>query len=206
MPYYAVKIGRNPGIYETWGECQKNISGFSGAKFHKFKTKEEANEFMNEKEYEMYHFNNESNESEIKYPCAFVDGSFNPKTGVYGYGIAFKSSEISEMKEIKGYGNNKEMAIMRNITGELLGAIEAIKEAKKLELTKIFIYYDYLGIELWANKEWNSRKEFVKEYMEFINNERANGMKINFIKVPAHAGVELNELADTLAKKAVGII
>ena len=26
--FYAVKIGKNPGIYETWEECQNQISGF----------------------------------------------------------------------------------------------------------------------------------------------------------------------------------
>ena len=29
--YYAVKIGFVPGVYLTWGECQQNINGFSGA-------------------------------------------------------------------------------------------------------------------------------------------------------------------------------
>lgn len=206
MPYYAVKIGKKPGIYENWNECKENINGFSGAKFHKFKTLEEAENYMNEKDYKINNFDNKSDDKEIKYPCAFVDGSFNPKTKVYGYGIAFKSNEISGINELNGFGDNEEMAIMRNIAGELLGAIEAVKEAKRLGLSKIFIYYDYLGIELWPNKEWNSRKSFVKDYVEFINNERANGTEINFIKVPAHTGVELNELADNLAKKACGII
>ena len=201
-----LKLVKKPGIYNNWNECKENISGFSGAKFHKFKTLEEAENYMSEKNYEINNFDNKSDNKEIKYPCAFVDGSFNPKTDVYGYGIAFKSSEISGINELNGFGDNEEMAIMRNITGELLGAIEAVKEAKRLGLTKIFIYYDYIGIELWPNKEWNSKKPFVKDYVEFINNERSNGMEINFIKVPAHTGVDLNELADNLAKKACGVI
>lgn len=44
--YYAVKVGRHPGIYTTWGECKKNVHGYPGAKFKGFQTKEEAEEFI----------------------------------------------------------------------------------------------------------------------------------------------------------------
>ena len=27
MAYYAVRIGRNPGIYTTWDECKKEVIG-----------------------------------------------------------------------------------------------------------------------------------------------------------------------------------
>lgn len=46
MPFYAVRRGHTPGIYETWGECQKQTLKFAGAQFKKFETKEEADQFM----------------------------------------------------------------------------------------------------------------------------------------------------------------
>lgn len=45
--FYAVKIGRNPGIYNSWSECQQQVNGFKGAIFKSFKTKEEADNFIN---------------------------------------------------------------------------------------------------------------------------------------------------------------
>ena len=36
MPYYAVKKGKKPGIYETWKECQAQVHGYKGAAFKKF--------------------------------------------------------------------------------------------------------------------------------------------------------------------------
>ena len=36
--FYAVKTGRNPGIYHTWEECRKQILGFSGARYKSFAT------------------------------------------------------------------------------------------------------------------------------------------------------------------------
>lgn len=45
--YYAVKEGREgPKIYSTWSECQKNVTGFSGAKFKSFSTEKEAMEYI----------------------------------------------------------------------------------------------------------------------------------------------------------------
>ena len=29
--YYAVKVGKTPGIYGTWSECEEQIKGFPGA-------------------------------------------------------------------------------------------------------------------------------------------------------------------------------
>ena len=27
--YYAVRVGKVPGIYQTWDECKKNVHGLS---------------------------------------------------------------------------------------------------------------------------------------------------------------------------------
>ena len=43
--YYAVKTGRKTGVFDTWGECQKQVTGFSGAEFKSFGTIEEARAF-----------------------------------------------------------------------------------------------------------------------------------------------------------------
>ena len=29
--YYAVRIGKIPGLYRTWKECETQVSGYSGA-------------------------------------------------------------------------------------------------------------------------------------------------------------------------------
>lgn len=36
--YYGVWIGRNPGIYEKWDDCKKQIDKFPSAKFRKLKS------------------------------------------------------------------------------------------------------------------------------------------------------------------------
>ncbi|AAZ12557.1 ribonuclease H1 [Trypanosoma brucei brucei TREU927] len=40
--FYAVAVGRQTGVFSTWEECQKQVSGFSGARFKSFLTLQEA--------------------------------------------------------------------------------------------------------------------------------------------------------------------
>lgn len=40
--FYAVKKGKHPGIYQSWPECQRQVSGFSGAVYKSFSTRAEA--------------------------------------------------------------------------------------------------------------------------------------------------------------------
>ncbi|XP_071837386.1 ribonuclease H1-like isoform X2 [Apostichopus japonicus] len=44
--FYAVQKGWKTGIFETWSECQANVSKFPNAKFKKFSTHEEAKTFL----------------------------------------------------------------------------------------------------------------------------------------------------------------
>ena len=47
--YYAVKKGFQPGIYTSWAETQKQVNGFKGAFFKRFKTYSEAVAFVDGK-------------------------------------------------------------------------------------------------------------------------------------------------------------
>ena len=44
--YYAVKVGKTPGIYFTWADCSEQVTGFKGAKYKSFLTIEEAVAFI----------------------------------------------------------------------------------------------------------------------------------------------------------------
>ena len=44
--FYAVKEGRNIGIFESWIDCKKQVDGYSGAKYKSFKSRKEAMEYL----------------------------------------------------------------------------------------------------------------------------------------------------------------
>ncbi|HBE8718254.1 TPA: viroplasmin family protein [Clostridioides difficile] len=47
--FYAVKVGRKPGIYSTWKDCLKQVNKYSGSSFKSFNTLEEAQNFIGKK-------------------------------------------------------------------------------------------------------------------------------------------------------------
>ena len=44
--FYAVRQGRQPGIYRTWPETQKQVSGFPNAQYKSFATEADAQTFL----------------------------------------------------------------------------------------------------------------------------------------------------------------
>lgn len=44
--YYVVKKGRHPGIYLNWPDCQREVSGFSGAVYRSFTSEKEAQNWL----------------------------------------------------------------------------------------------------------------------------------------------------------------
>ncbi len=190
--YYAVKKGRQKGIFYSWEECQQQVEGYSGASYKSFSSLNEAKAFIGE----------ESNEITFGL-IAYVDGSFNNKTKEYGYGcIMIENQKV--LDTFYGKGNHPDYVSMRNVAGEIAGAQVAINYALDNNYTHICIYYDYEGIEKWANGIWKANKVGTKAYQKFIKDSRAY-MKIDFVKVLAHSGNQYNDEADKLAKKAVGL-
>lgn len=205
--FYAVKIGLKRGIYTSWEECKALVHGYPGAVYKSFKNIEEAKTFIGDDcslditdSVEDKLITEPDNCTEDAF--AFVDGSFNPLTNVYGYGGFLVNN--GEKYVITGSGDEEEMATMRNVAGEVLGSMAAISKAIEIGLCSITIYYDYMGIEMWATGAWKRNKKGTIAYYEYIKSVE-DKIKIKFVKVKGHSGIEGNEEADRLAKKAVGI-
>lgn len=197
MVFYAVKVGKNPGVYNTWDDCQAQVIGFKGSKYKKFKTHEEAMDFIDDKgDFQRPEEGNLKNNEMM----AYVDGSFDLKSRTYSYGVVLLTNEGKET--FNGRENDKELAEMRNVSGEIKGAMVAMDKAIERKKDTLYLYYDYAGIEHWAKGDWKTNKEGTKNYKEYYDSIK-NKLNVVFIKVRAHSGIELNEEADRLAKEAI---
>merc|ERR1712038_771819 len=61
MKFYAVGLGRKPGVYASWDECKLQVNGFGGAKYKGFGRKEDAENFVKSYSYEAKAKSNGSN-------------------------------------------------------------------------------------------------------------------------------------------------
>lgn len=137
----------------------------------------------------------------MKESKAWVDGSYNARNGLAGYGVYLQIGD--EDYDISG-SITKFDNLSRNIVGEVTAALAAIKNAADKQCLKIIVYYDYLGIEKWATGEWTCRKQISKDYVKELNDLKKS-ISISFQKVKAHSGDENNNRADRLAKQGCGV-
>ncbi|NLY77871.1 MAG: reverse transcriptase-like protein [Tissierellia bacterium] len=197
--YYAVKVGRKVGIYNTWSECEAQVKGYSGAVYKKFTTHKEALKFIGEEREPVADVNISSLKD--REMVAYVDGSFDQDSGYYSYGVIIFTEDGKY--EISHKEKDEDMKDMRNVAGEIRGAMVAMEEALKRGKNILYLYYDYMGIEKWASGEWKTNKYGTKMYKEYYDSIR-DRLQVVFKKVTAHSGNEYNEKADSLAKKALG--
>ena len=139
------------------------------------------------------------------HPYAFIDGSFNPKTRVYGCGGFLVDPEKNIEWMIQDVGDDPSWVSMRNVAGEILGAMTVAQLALQRGFEKLTIFHDYIGIELWVTGEWTARKPQTKEYVRVMNQVQKSGLTLYFQHVYGHSGIEGNELADFYARQVVGL-
>ena len=196
MKYYAVRKGYKTGIFVDWEECKSYVCGFSGAEYKSFNNQADAYDYLNNK---TEYINNEIKTDSDK-AIAYCDGSYDNNTQRFAYGVVImydrQTTEFSQAFDAFDTG--------RNVTGEIFGAMKAMQFCLDNNIKALDLYYDYAGIEAWATGNWKANKELTKRYAKFCEDLK-DKLNVNFIKVQAHTGVELNERADKLAKAALGL-
>lgn len=192
--FYAVKEGKKTGIFSTWDECKEQVTGFKGAIYKSFKTLSEAEAFLERNEEKI------ENIEEVDGVYAYIDGSFDRVNGIYGSGVVIVDGD--KKHEYKHAGNREDYAQLHNVAGELEAAKFVMWYAVDKKIKEITLFYDYQGIEAWAVGDWKANLPYTQDYVKFYNKVKT-AVKVNFVKVKAHTGIELNEVVDKLAKEAI---
>ena len=158
---YAVRKGHKTGLFATWAECQKAVSGYSGAEFRGFTEKEEALAFLN-----METTGNVSGDKAkeaagiVEVPenmvIAYVDGSFEKSIGRYAFGCVILTPDGQEIRK-SGSGSDSAGVAIRNVAGEMLGSMTAVNWAIENKYPAVEIRYDYEGVEKWVTGVWRAK-------------------------------------------------
>lgn len=201
--YYAVRRGLTRGIYLTWEDCRKNVEDFAGAEYKSFAAVAEAAAYLEDGAGEEDSLVDDT----IPQPgpgkaVAYVDGSYNAATEEYACGVVLFYDGKTEYFSRKFA--DPERARMRNVAGEIEGSMCAMGYCLEHGIEDLTIYYDYAGVELWCTRAWKANKEGTIAYRDFY--ERVSRqVRIRFVKVKGHSGDKYNDMADKLAKQALGL-
>ena len=220
---YAVKVGRQTGLFNTWAECEAQVKGFMGAKFKGFMTAQEAMAWLAgaetpAKPEAQSLFGAMAGERKKSAPelrqAAFVgeadyiiytDGSClrNPD-GPGGWAAVLTHQATGEVRELSGGDPST-----TNNRMELTAAIRALSAVP--EGAKIALYTDsqYMKngftkhwLDGWKKKGWLTSKgtPVLNKELWMALDEVFRARSVEFHWVKGHVGVEANERCDWLAK------
>ena len=188
-------------IVNTWTECLLYVKGVKGAKYKSFESMQDAEAYLNEGSRML-------KKSDENYPkdClhAYVDGSYTASDGRYAYGVVCVNNNVVEYIENGAEKDNSQKNI-RQIAGELKGAIRAVEYAVRKGEKKLVIFHDYEGIAHHATGSWSRNEESSVEYYKKMQEFMKTGIEIIFVKVDSHTGDLFNELVDEKCKEPLGI-
>ncbi|MCG8470906.1 MAG: ribonuclease H family protein [Desulfobacterales bacterium] len=212
--YYAVARGKVPGIYTSWPETQAQVSGFQGAIYKGFASREEAECFM---ENPVYAVTKKTVRKEAAEPSPlpegclgiFSDGGALGNPGVGAYGVVITG--CAGRKEFKGG-----FARTTNNRMELMGALVGLKEAKKNlgNSTSVRVTTDssYVvqGVEKGWARNWRRRGWLKADGNPALNRDLWEqlldlldgfSIPVRFQWVKGHAGHPENERCDALVNE-----
>lgn len=188
-------------MVNTWAECLKYVKGVKGAKYKSFENLEEARAYLNEG-------NRMLKKCDNTYPkdCLhiYVDGSYNSASNKHSYGVVAVRNNVVEHIESGSSDSDSENNI-RQIAGELKGALKALEYAVNKNEKKLVLFHDYEGIAHHATGAWQRKEPSSEKYYNDMQKLMNTGIDVIFVKVDSHTGDLFNELVDEKCKECLGI-
>jgi ribonuclease HI len=228
--YYGVIVGRKPGIYTSWTECENQVRAFSCAKYKSFSTLGEARSYVGLEELPIKSISTLPSKSIPTLPSksipsksiptlpsksilnVYTDGSHSKGNGD-GYlgfgayceyrGVEYTLSQACTPKVMKRFGIKEEdFKSCSNPTAELLAFAYALRELKGVGSSMTLIFYiDYIGVEAWMTGTWNATKPYISAVRDYgLKLIKRYKLNVEYVHVSGHSGCAGNEAADAMAK------
>lgn len=212
--FYAIAVGRKPGIYDAWPIAQAQVQGYPGAIYKGFVTRAEAQGWLENPtcrpaprrrpatSSSPAQLDTSPTEGEV---TIHTDGGarYNPGPGGYGVVQIYQDAR----KELSGG-----YRLTTNNRMELMGCIVALRELEHRDKA-VTLYSDssYVvnGISKGWARSWRERGWIKSDQQPAINPDLwaelldlVDDLDITFKWVKGHAGHPLNERCDELAVAA----
>lgn len=220
--YYAVRVGRCPGIYDDFEDAQDQIICFPRAEWKGFNDYQNAKDYISGGTLQCL-ASSEKRGNELSY----TDNNGNRVYQVYTDGACSRNGQGDAVAGIGVYfGDNAP----NNVSCRLRGSIHTSQRAELaaintaylliLDTTKSGSFYDIntdsayaincitKWSHTWRNNGWmNSsgysvaNNDIIQDILYFSEKYHCRNVRLN--KVPAHSDCEGNNRADELARSAI---
>jgi len=219
---YAVKVGRQTGLFNTWAECEAQVKGFMGAKFKGFMTAQEAMAWLAGDETpkgqgEMFlgspgqqGWTKPQEDKTAAYAgeadyIIYTDGSClrNPD-GPGGWAAVLTHQATGAVREMSG-GDPSTTNNRMELTAALM-ALSAVPVGARVALYTDSQYmkngFTKHWLDGWKKKGWITSKgtPVLNKELWMALDEVFRARSVEFHWVKGHVGVEANERCDWLAK------
>ncbi|XP_056420082.1 ribonuclease H1-like [Hyla sarda] len=200
--FYAVRRGRQPGVYNSWDECKDQVSHYPYASYRKFPTYEQAQHFTRGSDYpSRSSYRQERSATVYTDGCCSRNGRYGAQAGIGVYWGHDNSLNVSE----RVYGRQT------NQRAEVEAASRAVEQALDHNITSLNICTDSKftikgmteWVPRWKENGWKTvHGEDVVNRREFEKLDRlSKKLDVKWTHVPGHRGNPGNEMADRLARK-----
>lgn len=214
--YFAIINGSKKGIfYDEWDNVKPYVSGYPNAVYKGFMSRTAADEYVSS-------FNKSvkdtASDADVidkiaklgsKDVIAFVHGGYKNdieknKSERYSYGVILftkQNNKVLENHLFNSFSDEEGLSI-ESVSGGLKGVMDAISWAIKYNFSLIDIYYDYDGIEKWANGTWKAKNSLTQSYINYIDANKEK-ITISFSKVSTETEIKYDEKAKKLAENTL---
>ncbi|MGE5215847.1 MAG: viroplasmin family protein [Chloroflexota bacterium] len=214
--FYVVWSGRQTGVFTDWPTAQRAVTGYAGARFKSFSTREQAEQAFDRGGYANQPAKASDGKRSTVHPAhqfdvsIYCDGACEPNPGHAGSGIVvYRAGELAQL----WFGLYNPMGT--NNTAELNALCHALRMAEAEIETGNSVEvcsdsaYSINCVRSWApnweKKGWKKPGGAIKN-LEIIQDcyaiYRRIDAELNLTHVAGHAGTEGNELADRMAMLA----
>ena len=185
MKFYAVRIGRVPGIYKTWPDCLKQIYKYPGAAYKKFESESEAQAFLVLPDLVV---------PAMAFPVAYADGGCRGNPGPGGCGAVLYDAAMQHVAS-----DSRHLGWVTNNQAEYAALLLALDLAKNQEFSNLEVRMDSKLVVMQVTGAWKVKNKDL--YKTFAQVKQARAHFDQFIL--KHIPRELNQEADRLANLAI---
>jgi ribonuclease HI len=206
--FYAVRIGRRTGVFASWDECQKQVRGYSGARFKSFKTRAEALRFLTApaKTAAPPTQPRDIMRTTLRIYCDGACSANGGKRARAAIGVYFGAGDPRNLSERMDPGKYRQT----NQAAELLAAVRALEAVAKGATAEVVTDSAYVvkGMNEWRHAwkqsgRWNRFDKLANFELWHRLDALAAAREVTFTWVKGHGTDAGNIAADRLATAAL---